>query len=108
MTDTVHLATMSPHTAEMSTASLIMSLVVVSLAFLLPALVVALAVLKSPERLPDGEGGLGSVSLHDELWDFVSAVENGDVTLSSLDAADMASADRMVPTTGSPNREVEG
>lgn len=96
------IAAMGEHTSEMSTANLLMSILVISFAIVLPALVVAVAILKSPTTRPDDEIGLGSVSLHDEMWDFVSAVEKGDVTLASLEAADKDPSEQSLGSSRGP------
>jgi hypothetical protein len=64
--------------------SALLSLGVIVVSLMVPTLAIALCVMKSPARSADDEFGLGSVSLHDEMWDFVAAVERGEVSLVSL------------------------
>ncbi|MCI4673914.1 hypothetical protein [Candidatus Mycolicibacterium alkanivorans] len=102
MNSVSQFAAMGGYTGEMSTASLLMSIVVISLAIAMPALVLAISILKSPGKGLDEEIGLGKVSLHDEMWDFVSAVESGEVTLASIDAGACDSPTRTLGS--SPHR----
>lgn len=58
-----------------------------SLALLIPLTAIAICVLCSPKSSRDAtELGLGDVSLHDELWDFIEDFERGEVTMQTLDA----------------------
>lgn len=92
MSPTAHLTAMNDFGAPVSTWALVGSLGALLLALMLPTLVIALCVTKWPGRRVDDEFGLGSVSLHDELWEFVNAVERGDVSLASLGATRAAGA----------------
>ena len=58
---------------------------VLFIAFVMPVAAIAVIVKKSssPEVL-DKALGLGTVSLHEELDEFIAAVESGGVTLKSL------------------------
>lgn len=58
-----------------------------SCAVLIPCIAIAFCTLRTPKSKNDAtELGLGDVSLHDEMWNFIQDFERGDVTLESLDA----------------------
>ncbi|QHE73978.1 hypothetical protein GFS60_07653 (plasmid) [Rhodococcus sp. WAY2] len=83
-----HLATVvAPAAENASSFGVLISLAALILAVLIPMSAIAFAVLRnSSPSGPDAEIGLGTVSLHDEMWQFIADVERGTITLSSLEA----------------------
>lgn len=83
-----HLATVvAPAAENASSFGVLISLAALIVAVLIPMSSIAFAVLRSPSPSgPDSEIGLGTVSLHDEMWQFIASVEQGTITLSSLEA----------------------
>lgn len=88
MSPTAYPTAMAEFGAPAGTWALVASLGALLFTLMLPMLAIALCVTKWPARRADDEISLGSVSLHDELWDFIGAVERGDVSLASLGAVD--------------------
>lgn len=70
---------LTPHVLYSTVLILMMSLV-------MPVVAIAVIVKKSmsPE-VRNSTTGLGAVSLHDELDEFIAAVESGDISLQSLE-----------------------
>lgn len=83
-----HLATvMAPAAENTSSFGVLISLAALILAVLIPMSTIAVSVLRTPSPSgSDSEIGLGTVSLHDEMWQFIANVEQGTITLSSLEA----------------------
>lgn len=89
---TTYPTAMAEFGAPAGTWALVASLGALLFTLMLPTLAIALCVTKWPVRRVDDEISLGSVSLHDELWEFIGAVERGDVSLASLGAVDATAA----------------
>lgn len=63
-----------------------LAMLALSFVVLIPFTAIAICVLRSPKEKKDAtELGLGEVSLHDELWNFIEKFERGEVTLSPLE-----------------------
>lgn len=84
---TGHLVDMTDSAALPNAWELVMCLGTLIFALMVPTLAIALCVTKLPGRRVDDGIGLGSVSLHDEFWEFITAVERGDVSLASVGSA---------------------
>ncbi|WP_233209557.1 hypothetical protein [Mycobacterium sp. ENV421] len=94
---------MSEYGGQMSQLSgwaMLASLVAMLLALSIPVAAIAYFVSRAPKPQLD-EFGLGSVSLHDEMNEFIAAVERGEVTLASLaDVSEKHSTTSSPPTRG--------
>ncbi len=84
MTTFTSLADPTTHTSPLV---LISTVAVLLLALVLPISAIAIVISKSSSQNQHTNGiGLGTVSLHDEMQQFVEAVECGGITLKSLQA----------------------
>lgn len=86
MNNTEYLVAMGDYSGPMTQVSgwgMLASLVAMLCALILPVGAIAYFVSRTPAPQAD-EFCLGSVSLHEEMSEFIAAVERGDVTFASL------------------------
>ncbi|AFM20516.1 hypothetical protein Mycch_5907 (plasmid) [Mycolicibacterium chubuense NBB4] len=86
MNNTQHLVAMGDYSGPLTQASgwsVLASLVAMLCALIVPVGAIAYFVSRTPAPQAD-EFCLGSVSLHEEMSEFIAAVERGDVTFASL------------------------
>ena len=82
MTNLIAMGDLSTH---ISAQVLYTTGLVLFMAFVMPVVAIAIIVKKSTSpEVRDKALGLGTVSLHEELNEFIAAVESGGITMKSL------------------------